>query len=66
MAQENSVEIALALIKRYGHQAAAIAEERAAIMTQQDPGLRHVWEQMPSVIADLRRSNAVQKARTNA
>jgi hypothetical protein len=58
MQEENSVTIALALIKRYGHQAEAIAEERAAILAQQDPGLRHVWEQLPAVIAELRRSNS--------
>jgi hypothetical protein len=60
MEQRNSIEIARALIKRYGHQAQAIAEERAATMSEEDPGLRHIWDEVPVVIAELRRANAAK------
>jgi hypothetical protein len=63
--QENSVNIALAMIKRYGHQAEAVAEEKAAIMAQEDPGSSHVWAQIPSVIAELRRSQSAPKTQPN-
>lgn len=60
---ENSIGIARALIKRYGLQAQAIAEEQASIMAQQEPGDRHVWEQVPAVVGELRRSDAAQQLR---
>jgi hypothetical protein len=57
MELKSSIGIARALIKRYGHQAQAIAEESADIMAQQDPGMRHVWEQVPLAVCELRRTN---------
>ncbi|MBW4025089.1 MAG: hypothetical protein HIU92_18505 [Proteobacteria bacterium] len=63
MTMENSIGIARALIKRYGLEAQAIAEERASIMAQDDPGIRHVWEQVPSVVCELRRSGNAQARR---
>ena len=61
MELKSSIGIARALIKRYGHQAQAIAEESADIMALQDPGMRHVWEQVPLAVCELRRTNAAQE-----
>jgi hypothetical protein len=47
MERRNGIEIAQALIHRYGSQAQAIAEERAATMSEEDPGIRHIWDQVP-------------------
>jgi hypothetical protein len=59
--ETNTITIARNLIKRYGYQAEAMAEERAAILSQQDPGLAHLWRQIPTVISELRRSNAAHE-----
>jgi hypothetical protein len=63
MERRNSIELAQALIRRYGHQAQAIAEERVATMSEEDPGLRHIWDQVPVLVAELRRASAAKYRR---
>jgi hypothetical protein len=55
---KNGITIARDLIKRYGDQAQAVAEERAALMAQQEPGLSHVWGTVPTMVSELRRTSA--------
>jgi hypothetical protein len=63
MERRNGIEIAQALIHRYGSQAQAIAEERAATMSEEDPGVRHIWDQVPVLVAELRRTSAAKDRR---
>ncbi|HEX3982132.1 MAG TPA: hypothetical protein VHX12_00415 [Acidisoma sp.] len=63
MDMDNSIGMARALLKRYGLQAQAIAEERAEIMAQQEPGSRHVWEGASSAVSEFRRSGSAQASR---
>jgi hypothetical protein len=56
----NSTDIARAIIKRYGLQAQAMADEQAEIMSRQDPGSRHVWDGVSSAVTELRRTSQVQ------
>ena len=60
MEAKRSIGIARALINRYGLQAQAIAEERADLMAQEDPGARF-WEQVPAVVCEFRRSHAAKE-----
>jgi len=64
MDQKNGITIARDLIKRYGDQAQAVAEERAAVMAQQEPGLSHVWGTVPTMVSELRRSGAGHEHRS--
>ena len=61
MESKRSIGIARALINRYGLQAQAIAEERADLMAQEDPGARYFWEQVPAVVCEFRRSHAAKE-----
>jgi hypothetical protein len=58
---KRSIGIARALINRYGLQAQAIAEERANLMAQEDPGTRYFWEQVPAVVCEFRRTGAAKE-----
>lgn len=60
MNMDNSIGMARALLKRYGLQAQAIADERAELMARADPGSRHVWEGASAAVSDFRRSGAAQ------
>jgi hypothetical protein len=59
MELKSSIKIARALINRYGLQAQAMAEQQAETMARQDPGTHHVWEQVPTVVCEFRRSRHV-------
>jgi hypothetical protein len=65
MDQKNGITIARDLIKRYGDQAQAVAEERAALMAQQEPGLSHVWGTVPAMVSELRRTSAGRDQRSS-
>ena len=59
MDHRNSIEIARSLIQRYGVQALAVAEERVATLSEEDPQVRHIWEQVPAAVAELRRTQRI-------
>ena len=61
MEAKQSIGIARALINRYGLQAQAVADERADLMAQEDPGASYFWEQVPAVVCEFRRSHAAKE-----
>jgi hypothetical protein len=60
MNMNNSIGVARAIIKRYGLQAQAMAEEQADIMSRQDPGSRYVWDGVSSAVTEFRRTSLVE------
>lgn len=60
---QSSILVARQMISRFGLQAQAIAAERATLAQPDDPRMHNHWEQVHSVICDLRRSATARERR---